>query len=81
MVVKLDSGFEILRFSDTSYEEITIEIQYQGEQIAQINRDKGIDRLEIEILTDYIASDFTPKFNLKDFQVALNEAQKLLREG
>ena len=81
MAVKLDSGFKIIRFSDMSYEEITVEIQYQEEQIAQINRDKGIDKLEIEILTDYIALDFTPKFNLNDFQIALNEAQKLLLQG
>lgn len=80
MVIKLDSGFEIIRFSDLTYEEITMEIQYQGEQIAQINKDKGIDQLEIEILTDYIKSNFVPKFMLSDFLVAINEAQKLLEE-
>lgn len=80
MSVKLDSGFEILRFSDLTYEEITVEIQYQGEQIAQINQDKGIDKLELEILTDYIKSDFVPKFMLSDFLVAIKEAQKLLEE-
>ena len=80
MVIKLDSGFKIVRFSDVTYEEITVEIQYEGEQIAQINRDKGIDQLEIEILTDYINSDFSPKFMLSDFLGAINEAQKLLEE-
>ena len=80
MVIKLDSGFEIIRFSDLTYEEITMEIQYKGEQIAQINKDKGIDQLEIEILTDYIKSNFVPKFMLSDFLVAINEAQKLLEE-
>ena len=80
MSIKLDSGFEIIRFSDLTYEEITVEIQYQGEQIAQMNKDKGFERFEIEILTDYIASDFTPKFKLSDFQLALNKAQKLLKE-
>ena len=40
MSIKLDSGFEIIRFSDLTYEEITVEIQYKGKQIAQINKDK-----------------------------------------
>ena len=80
MSIKLDSGFEIVRFSDLSYEEITVEIQYQGEQIAQINKDKGIDQLEIEILTDYTKSGFSAKFKLRDFQQALQEAQKLIKQ-
>lgn len=80
MSVKLDSGFEILRFSDLKYEEITVEIQYQGEQIAQINKDKGVDQLEIEILTEYTTSNFSPKFKLSDFQLALDEARKLLEK-
>lgn len=81
MAIKLNSGFEIIRFSDLSYEEITVEIQYQGEQIAQINKDRGIDQLEIEIFTEYIRPDFSPKLKLSDFLVALNEAQKLLKES
>ncbi|MEL6402577.1 MAG: hypothetical protein AAFR26_26390 [Cyanobacteria bacterium J06626_4] len=80
MAVKLDSGFEILRFSDLKYEEITAEIQYRGEQIAQVNRDKGIHSLEIEILTDYVDSEFLPKFKLSEFLLALDEAKKLLEE-
>jgi predicted RNA-binding protein len=80
MAIKLDSGFEILRLSDLNYEEISVEIQYKGEQIAQINKDKGINRLEIEILTDYIDSNFSPKFMLDDFLLALDKAQKLLKE-
>ena len=80
MSVKLDSEFEIIGFSDSAYEKITVEIQYQGEQIAQINQELGIDQLEIEILTEYVKSDFSPKFMLSDFLVALNEAQKLLKE-
>lgn len=80
MSIKLDSGFEVIRFSDLSYEEITVEIQYQGEQIAQINKDKGIDQLEIEILTDYTKSDFSAKFELRDFLHALHEAQKLIKQ-
>lgn len=50
MALKLDSGFEILRYSDEKYEELTVEIDYQGEIIAQINQDKGENQLEIEFL-------------------------------
>ena len=81
MAIDLESGFEIIRFSDLAYEEITVELQYRGEQIAQINKDRGLDRLEIEILTDFIDRDFVPKFKLRDFLFALSEAQKLLEES
>lgn len=80
MSIKLDSGFEIFRFSDLTYEEMTVEIQYKGEQIAQLNKDKGIYQLEIEILTEYTEPDFMPKFLLSDFLFALGEAQKLLKD-
>lgn len=52
--MKLESNldFEILGFSDSRYENLTVEIQYKGEPIAQINQDKGVDRLEVEIFAD-----------------------------
>ena len=52
--MKLESNldFEILGFSDSRYEELTVEIQYKGEPIAQINQDQGVDRLEVEIFAD-----------------------------
>ena len=49
MAIKLDSGFEILYFSDLSYEGMTVEIQYQGQQVAQINKEKGVENMEIDI--------------------------------
>lgn len=66
-MITMDSGFEIILFSDSKHEKITVEIQSQGEQIAQINKDRGTDLIEVEILTDYITTDFSPKFLLKDF--------------
>ncbi|EAZ88202.1 hypothetical protein [Crocosphaera chwakensis] len=80
MVIKLDSDFEILRFSDSIYEKITVEIQYKGEQIAQINQDKGHHNFEIEFFVDYIEPNFIPKFRLSDFIIALNKAQEILLE-
>ena len=50
--MKLESNldFEILGFSDSRYESLTVEIQYKGEPIAQINLDQGVDRLELKFL-------------------------------
>lgn len=78
MVIKLDSGFEIICFSDSAYKKITVEIQYKGGQIAQINQDQGHHNLEIEFLINDIDPNFIPKFRLCDFIIALNEAQKIL---
>ncbi len=80
MAIKLKSGFEVLRYSDLSYEEMTAEIQYGGEQIVQINMDKGLNNLEMEIFTEFVSSDFKPKFQLNDFLEAVNEAKKILEE-
>lgn len=52
MKLEHDKYFEILRFSDSRYEKITLEIQYKGEPVAQINQDKGLDNLEIEIFAN-----------------------------
>ncbi len=78
MAMKFDSGFEILRFSDVRYEELTVEIQYKGEAILQINKDKGLSSLEIDILVDFVQSDFHPKFMLNEFLFVINEAKKIL---
>ncbi len=50
--MKLESNldFEILGFNDSRYESLTVEIQYKGEPIAQINLDQGVDRLELKFL-------------------------------
>ncbi len=76
MPIKLDSGFEIFLFSDVIGEELTVEIEYQGEAIANINK-QGKNQ-EIEIRTDYLDCNFQPKFILDDFLLALNQAQKLI---
>ena len=80
MAIKLDSGFEILYFSDLSYEGMTVEIQYQGQQVVQINKDKGVDNMEIDIYSQYVHPDFISelKFPLNDFLEALDVARKAL---
>jgi hypothetical protein len=73
MAINLDSGFEILYFSDLKYNEMTVEIQYKGQQVAQINKDKGVDKMEIDI---YSESEF--KFQISDFLEAINIASTAL---
>lgn len=62
MAIKLKSGFEILQYSDLSYEGMAAEIQYKNEQVAQINMDKGLGNLEMEIFTEFVVPDFKPVF-------------------
>ena len=82
MAIKLNSGFEILYFSDLSYEGMTVEIQYKGQQVAQINKDKGVEQMEIDIYSQYVHPDFLSelKFSLDDFLEALDTAREALRD-
>lgn len=79
MSINMESGFKIIRFSDVNYNEITVEVQYKGEQIAQLNKDQGLHSIEVELLLDCIDPALPPKFLLKDFLAALEEAQTLLK--
>jgi hypothetical protein len=80
MAIKLESGFEILRFSDLDYDQMTAEIQFKGEQIAQINMDNGFENLEVEVFTEFADPQFVPKFKVDDLIEAVNESKKILRE-
>ncbi|MEH2294028.1 hypothetical protein [Nostoc sp.] len=83
MAIKLDSGFEILYLSDLKYNKMTIEIQYNGQQVAQINKDKGVEKMEIDIYSEYVTPDFLSelKFPLRDFLEAINIASTALRDA
>ncbi|CAN7717850.1 hypothetical protein LJR232_005898 [Aquipseudomonas alcaligenes] len=50
--LEINPDFEIVRFSNSRYEKLTAEIRYKGEPIVQINQDKGVDDLELEIFAD-----------------------------
>ena len=82
MVINLDSGFEIIYFSDLNYEEMTVEIKYKGQQVAQINKDKGVEQMEIEIYSEYVQPNFISelKFPLSDFFEALDKARAALKD-
>ncbi|MEQ4923745.1 hypothetical protein [Proteus hauseri] len=72
----MNNCFEITFFSDSKYEEITVEITYDSQILCQLNKDKGINEIEIEFFSDAkILSEENPmKFKLSDFLEILNEA-------
>ena len=59
---------------------MTIEIDYRGEEIAQINMDNGLDNLEIEFFTEFVDSKFVSKFPLADLLQAIESAKEALAE-
>ena len=80
MTIKLPSGFEVLCVSDLAYEYMLAEIQFDDEQIALVSIEHGIDKAEIEMFTTFLNKGFTPKFRLNDFNEAIHQAVKLLRQ-
>ncbi|GLR10654.1 hypothetical protein GCM10007905_33740 [Mixta theicola] len=51
----MDNDFEITFFSDSKYEEITVEISYGGQILCQLKKVRGPYNIEIEFFQ-------TPKF-------------------
>ncbi|WP_392551395.1 hypothetical protein RHO14_07825 [Orbus wheelerorum] len=74
----ISNDFEIDFFSDNKYEEITVEVSYKGQILCQLNKDKGIDNIEIEFFFDLriLTEPVTPKFPLSEFINILNEAKQ-----
>lgn len=50
---------ELFFSSPINYEILTVEIQLDREKIAEINRDKGVDTLEVELSDPRL--DFLPR--------------------
>lgn len=63
------NGFEVDFFSDSRYEELTAEISYKGQILCQLNKDKGIDSIEIEFFSDsrILSEAVEMKFPIEDF--------------
>jgi hypothetical protein len=83
MPIILDSGFDISYFSDLQYEEMTVEIGYAGQPLAQINRDHGVNKLQIEIYSGNMTQNLSQKFkfDIEDFLEALHKACSLLEDN
>ncbi|HGG9108905.1 hypothetical protein [Enterobacter cloacae] len=65
----MSNGFEVDFFSDSRYEELTAEISYKGQILCQLNKDKGIDSIEIEFFSDsrILSEAVEMKFPVDDF--------------
>lgn len=61
---------------------MTVEIQYKGQQVAQMNKEKGVEQMEIDIYSQYVHPDFLSelKFPLNDFLEAVDKAREALRD-
>ncbi|MBX8509871.1 hypothetical protein K5D34_09325 [Pseudomonas cichorii] len=78
MKLKSNLDFEVLGFSDSRYEKLTVEIQYKGEPIAQINQEQGVDSLEVEIFADFNSAIL--KIPFSGFLEAMTLAESLIIE-
>ncbi|WP_020559063.1 hypothetical protein [Thiofilum flexile] len=70
--------FSVSFFSDSNYQFMTAEIYFKTQILCQINKDKGPDKVEIELFHDWYIRDDNPKmkFLLSDFLDVLDSTVK-----
>jgi hypothetical protein len=78
--MSLVNEFKIDFISSVEFEWLAVEILFRGQRLMQLNREKGIENIEIEILTDiYLLPETVEmKFSLDDFISIISEAKKAL---
>ncbi|MDC9591391.1 hypothetical protein PSI23_19405 [Xenorhabdus sp. XENO-10] len=76
-----ESKLELFFSSPAEYENLTLEVQLGWEKIAEINQDKGVDKLEIELFGSDVAHGFIAKMPLDDFISILIEAREALTQN
>ena len=76
-----NSGIELLLSSDCDYEELTVEIYYDGKFIALLNQDNGLDNLRIEFPAPAVADEtlVLRKMDLAILEQALILAKKRIQ--
>ncbi|ECA5251942.1 hypothetical protein MUZ84_004682 [Salmonella enterica] len=76
----MKNEFEVDFFSDSRYEELTAEISYKGQILCQLNKDKGVDSIEIEFFSDsrILAETVVMKFPVDDFLKVLEQTKEEL---
>ena len=76
-----NSGIELLLSSDCDYEELTVEMYYDGKFIALLNQDNGLDNLRIEFPTSTVADEtlVLRKMDLAILEQALILAKKRIQ--
>lgn len=76
----MNNEFEVDFVSDSRYEELTAEISYKGQILCQLNKDKGIDSIEIEFFSDsrILAEEVVMKFSVDNFLKILEQTKEEL---
>jgi hypothetical protein len=73
----MKSNFQIDYFSDSKYEYLTIEISFKGQVLCQLNKDKGVNNIEIEFFYDSrLLEEVIFKFPLDEFLDVLHIVKK-----
>ena len=72
---------EIFFSSPIEYEELTLEIQLDRERIVEINQDRGLDNLEVELFGSDKKYGFVAKMPLDDLINMLIEARDTLKKN
>jgi hypothetical protein len=74
----MNSDFSVDFFSDSRYEELTAEISYKGQILCQLNKDRGVNFIEVEFFTDsrIFPEAIEMKFCIDDFLEVLLKTQK-----
>ncbi|CAD5358828.1 hypothetical protein [Enterobacter cancerogenus] len=78
----MSNGFEVDFFSDSRYEELRAEIYFKGQILCQLNKDKGIDSIEIELFSDsrILSEAVEMKFPVNDFlKILMQTKDDLIR--
>ena len=75
-----DKKLELFFSSPAEYESLTLEVQLGWEKIAEINQEKGIENLEVELFGSDKTSGFEAKMPLDDLVEILIEARNSLQK-
>lgn len=73
-----EKKLELFYSSPAEYEKLTLEVQYGWERIAEINQEKGINNLEVELFGSSHQHNFVAKIPLDDLIAILIEAREAL---
>jgi len=77
-----ENGFEIILRDFSEYEHLVAQIEFEGQIICQINREMGVEFLEVKFFPDFYlgVKDKEMKFPLEIFISVLEKVKILLAE-
>jgi hypothetical protein len=75
--------FQLMFVSDVRLEHLAVEIQFNGQRLCMVSRERGIDQMQVEFLTNVyvVDADVVMQFPLAEFEHAVSEARRLLAEA